>query len=100
MSAEGKWRIEVIGMTFILELKAAGPGKLPGTTKLTGTMVEEGGNAPQPIENGWEKGNKVHWEVTKPFETMFDGEVSGDNKKMKGTAKASKGSVGFTGTRL
>ena len=94
MSAAGTWRIEVAGRKFILVLKAAGGGKL------TGTMVEEGGKEPQPIKNGWENGVKVHWEVTVPFDTAFDGELFDSDNKMRGTAEAPLGSAPFGGTRI
>lgn len=93
MSAAGTWNIKIpmVGKDFILILNSAGSGKL------SGTMVEKGGNKPEAIKNGTETGNKVHWEVATPFNSKFDGDINGT--KMTGTVQAPLGSAPFEGTR-
>ena len=93
MSAAGTWDISIplIHQDYVLVLNAAGGGKL------TGTMVEAGGDRPNEIKNGSETGNRVHWEVTTPFAAKFGGEVDGN--KIKGGVQSPLGNAPFHGTR-
>jgi hypothetical protein len=94
MSAAGTWRviIPITGKEFTLVLTPAEAGKL------NGTMGEKNGGRPDPIANGWERADDVHWEVPTSYDSKFDAKYSGNT--MKGTVRTTLGDAPFTGTRV